>query len=78
MDRSFVHLSQNSIRIHSRSILRTADLSSVVGVAIWNEIGDSIPNGARPFYLLWAFLFLKAYSSEHVNSSLTGDDKKIS
>jgi len=74
MGRSFVRLSQNSIRIHSRSIL----LSSVVGVAIWNEIGDSIPNGARPFYLLWAFLFLKAYSSEHVNSSLTGDDKKIS
>ena len=43
---------------------------------IWNKMGAKIPATASPQHLLWAFLFLKVYSSENVHAIIAGVDEK--
>ena len=44
--------------------------------SLWNLIGEKAPSGSVPVHLLWALLFLKSYSTEHVNSVIAGVDEK--
>lgn len=43
---------------------------------VWQAMRNEIPPGGRPIHLLWALLFLKVYSTENVNSLISGADEK--
>ncbi len=43
---------------------------------IWALINCTVPAGGVPKHLLWALIFLKVYSTEHVHSALTNIDEK--
>lgn len=46
-----------------------------VCTVIWKSIASK-PSGSQYKHLLWCLLFLKRYSTEHVNSALVGADEK--
>ncbi len=43
---------------------------------LWSLLADLHPLGGFPRHLLWALMFLKLYSTEHVHSTLAGVDEK--
>ena len=51
-------------------------VSPSIYAATWSKLRSFIPRGAAPAHLLWALMFLKNYSTEHVNSALAGVDEK--
>jgi hypothetical protein len=43
---------------------------------LWISLADTVPAYSESKHLLWALLFLKTYTSEHVMHALTGADEK--
>lgn len=42
---------------------------------LWHMMDDK-PENAEPKHLLWAFIFMKSYNTEHVNAGLVMCDEK--
>lgn len=66
----------SALAAQSRRFQAFFSVSSRVCAIIWNAFGSLLPKDAMPEHLLWAFLFLKVYSTEHLNCSITGCDEK--
>lgn len=61
---------------HRRRFRALFGVTPAVASIVWNRLQGHIPRKASPIHLLWAFLFLKTYGSEHVNCALTKVDEK--
>lgn len=51
-------------------------VSPAVCSLVWDTIGTNLPRGGMPEHLLWALMFLKIYSTEHVHCSFAKCDEK--
>ena len=67
---------ESSVAIANRRFRGLFGVSPDICAAIWNKLRMLLPRGAAPAHLLWALLFLKNYSTEHVNSVIAGVDEK--
>ncbi len=65
-----------SIVLESRRFRSLFGVSALVCAKAWNLTGDKLPLSSSPKHLLWAFLFLKVYGSEHNYRILSGADEK--
>ncbi len=92
MRSSYVAATPSTFELHARPMLRNSPglynvaqarrFRSLFGVApavcaaTWNRLELKLPENAKPYHLLWAVLFLKAYASEAVHCAVTQIDEK--
>lgn len=67
-----VHRGNRRVGCTKVEFRRLFGASPSVTSTVWGGIEDSLPEGGKPEHLLWALLFLKQYSTEPCNKSLTG------
>lgn len=70
------HDQNNSINIGMRRFKSFFGVSPLICEKVFHLLGGKRPRGSKPEHLLWSFLFLKQYNTEHVNHSITKADEK--
>lgn len=70
-------------RTHSiRNVVQTRRFRSLfvfspqTAATVWNLLNANIQKGGKPVQLLWSFLFIWHYSTEHINAKLANEDEK--
>ena len=79
---AFLAICRRAVGLPSRTLSRR--FKSLFGVSIlvanqlWYLIGPKLLSGAKPGHLLFGLVFLKNYTTEHVQVTLLGVDEKTS
>lgn len=66
----------SNINTGMRRFRSSFGVSPLICEKSWNLLNGKRPRGSKPVHLLWTFLFLKQYNSEHVNHSIVKADEK--
>ena len=73
---NFSGFKTRSLNFDYRKFRGLFSVSPKVCSDVWEKVYLNIDSGAEPKHLLWGFLFLKVYSTEHVHCSIVGTSPK--